>query len=93
MIYILEFDRPLHHARYYLGWTKDEYTLPARLKHHANGTGAAICRAAVEQGISFKCIATFPGTRHDERRLKQYKNTPRLVRRLRAGTLRLEICQ
>jgi predicted GIY-YIG superfamily endonuclease len=81
MIYILEFDRPLHHARYYIGWTKDEYTLPARLKHHQNGQGAAITRAAAQQGISWRLVWTMEGDKHIERQLKRQKNTPRLVKR------------
>lgn len=92
MIYILEFERPIsdrHSARFYIGWAKDDTTFTARLKHHANGTGAAFCRAAAERGIGFRVVAMLPGSKEDERKLKNYKNTPRLVERLRRGTLRL----
>lgn len=89
MIYILEFDRKISgRAGYYIGWAKN---LEIRLQHHANGTGAALCREALRQGIAWRVVATIPGTRQGERRLKNYKNTPRLVKRLQAGTLRLEM--
>ncbi|GIL09296.1 MAG: hypothetical protein BroJett033_8070 [Chloroflexota bacterium] len=55
MIYILEFERPIsdrHSARFYIGWAKDDTTFTARLKHHANGTGAAFCRAAKRTSAS-----------------------------------------
>lgn len=90
MLYILEFDRPLGNphnprgmARFYLGWCKDGQ-LKRRLAEHRAGTGAAITRAAVAQGIGFEVVITLPGTRKDERRLKNLKNTPKLVRRLLA---------
>jgi predicted GIY-YIG superfamily endonuclease len=89
MIYILEFDRKISgRAGYYIGWTTN---LDARLRHHANGTGAALCRAALRQGIGWRVVVTFCGSRDDERRLKNYKNTPRLIKRFQAGTLRLEM--
>lgn len=94
MIYILEFDQPINPgrpARYYIGWAKDDMTFTARLKHHANGTGSAFCRAAAERGIGFTVVAMMPGSREDERRLKRQKNTPRIVERYRKGTLRYDM--
>ncbi|KKN01203.1 hypothetical protein LCGC14_1130170 [marine sediment metagenome] len=86
MIYILEFsafvgnpDNPRGRARYYLGWCRDD-RLGTRLRQHAKGRGAAITRAAIENGITFKVALLIPhGTRKDERRLKKWKNHRRVI--------------
>jgi putative endonuclease len=87
-IYILEFQTPLgnekHQARYYLGYCDN---LERRLKEHEQGKGAAITRACVERGISFKVVAYFPGDRTLERRLKNQKNTARIVANYRRGVI------
>lgn len=92
MIYILEFDQPLgtarHCARFYLGYCDDD-RLPDRLAEHHAGRGAAMTRFAVLNGIGFKVVATLPGDRRVERLLKRRKNTPRIVDRLKRGTLTL----
>lgn len=77
MIYILEFSRPMHHARFYVGFCEDD-RLTERLKDHNSGRGAAITRAARQQGIELILVATLEGDRRKERQ----KNTPRLVRNL-----------
>ncbi len=89
MIYILEFERPLGNthnprgqARYYIGYCEDD-RLNQRLAEHRRGTGAAITRAAKAQGIKFTLAMSFEGTREDERRLKNMKNTPKFVERYR----------
>jgi hypothetical protein len=46
-------------------------------------------RAAVDRGIGFEVVATMPGDRTTERRLKKQKNTRRIVERMQRGTLRL----
>jgi predicted GIY-YIG superfamily endonuclease len=82
MLYIIEFSPPLKHAKYYLGYCADD-GLARRFEQHLTGNGAAICRAAVMEGIRLRIVATLPGYRDEERRLKRQKNTPRLVRQLR----------
>ncbi len=86
MIYILEFSQPLgndrHSAQYYLGYCEDD-RFQMRLKEHHMGAGAAITRAAVQRGLGLRVVATFPGDRELERKLKRQKNTPRLVKRLK----------
>lgn len=83
MVYILEFDQPLKHARYYIGYC-DDSKFNARMRHHERGTGARITAAARREGIAWHCIATFEGAGRDfERALKNKKNTPRLVQKLR----------
>lgn len=81
-VYLLHFDKPLGNpantralARHYLGWAVD---LDKRLNDHRAGRGAAITRAALEQGISFACVATWPGDYLLERHLKALKSGPRL---------------
>lgn len=85
MIYILQFSEPLgsarHQASFYVGYCEDN-RLEQRFREHLKGEGAAITRAALKRGISFRVLATLPGTREDERKLKRQKNTPRIVRRL-----------
>lgn len=80
-IYIIEFSRPLSHARYYVGWTFQP--VDERLKQHEAGQGAKITAAAVAAGIKLRVIYTVRGTRSDERRIKIKKNTPRYVASLR----------
>lgn len=77
-VYVLCFDRPLGNtenprgmARHYAGWATD---LPARIAEHQAGCGAAITRAAVERGISWR-IFCWPGTLRLEHWLKQRKAT------------------
>lgn len=89
MVYILEFKTPLgtarHAARYYIGWCEDD-RFNARMRHHANGTGARITAAAAARGIGFEVVWVFEGAdRKFERRLKNQKNTPRIVRDLMKG--------
>ncbi len=90
MIYILEFSAPLGdvnnprgQARYYIGFCSDDRDLADRLAEHRAGWGAAMCRAANQRGITYQVVATLPGDRAEERRLKRQKNTPRIVRRLK----------
>jgi hypothetical protein len=50
MIYLLHYDRPLHHAQHYLGFTDD---LDARTARHLNGFGGRLPAVFLELGISF----------------------------------------
>jgi predicted GIY-YIG superfamily endonuclease len=73
-IYLLHFDEPFGHARHYLGWASN---LDGRLWHHANGTGANLLRHVRRAGISWRLAATWPGTRNDERRMKNHGHARR----------------
>ena len=77
MVYILHLNTPLAHARHYVGWSKNEQTLSARLDHHATGHGARFTKVCVERGITWQLAATLPGDRNDERALKNKKHTAR----------------
>jgi len=74
-VYVIHFNSPLSHARHYVGWTND---LEARMERHEKGQGARLLEVLRERGIGWRLAATFPGTRHDERRIKNAKNTPRI---------------
>lgn len=87
IIYILRIVPRFWHAQYYVGWCKTN-GLWNRLKQHRTGKGAHITKAAVSQGHRLELVAEFPGTRDDERRIKNRKNTPAFVRQLeRRGLL------
>lgn len=86
-IYILHFDAPIsdgHTTQHYVGWAAD---LDARISAHAAGRGARLTQVAKERGIGFEVVASFPGTRADERRIKQQKHTKRLCPFCRAERL------
>lgn len=72
-IYLLHFDRPLHHAKHYLGWAKDDPM--DRVNDHLAGLSrVAIMRAAVAAGIHVELVRTWPADRTTERKLKNRKN-------------------
>lgn len=78
LIYLLHFARPIsdaHTCQHYLGWCRD---LPARMAAHRAGTGARLTQVALERGIDFEVVRTWPGSREFERRLKERKEGPRL---------------
>lgn len=77
-VYILHFDAPIsdsHTTAHYVGFTTD---LEARIELHRKGRGARLTQVAAQRGIAFSVVATFPGTRADERRIKNQKSTPTL---------------
>lgn len=76
VVYLLHFDEKLaDHAQHYIGFTSN---LSERLKRHARGQGAAIVRAAHDEGIKITLVATWTGNRSYERMLKNRKNARRL---------------
>lgn len=84
-IYLLCFSARFKHAGHYLGWASD---LEARLTEHRNRTGARLVAVIIEAGLTFFCARTWEGTRADERRLKNRKETPRLCPRCNKLALR-----
>lgn len=74
-VYLLHFDRPLSHARHYMGWTSG---LHERLAAHRDGRGARLTAVLREVGIGWKLARAWRGGRTDERRLKRRKEAPRL---------------
>jgi predicted GIY-YIG superfamily endonuclease len=74
MIYLLHLDRPLGHARHYVGYAAD---VGKRLEEHRAGRGARMLAVAAERGIGFELVRVWPGGREEERRLKRQHNAPR----------------
>jgi hypothetical protein len=60
------------YARHYIGWTRD---LKTRMAEHRAGTGSPLIRAALAAGVRVDIVATMPGSRYLERRLKRWKKT------------------
>ncbi len=82
-IYLLHFDSPVGDpkkpngsAQHYLGWTSR--TPEIRLIEHQKGMGCPLVEHAHNEGIDIEIARTWAGTRDDERKLKNRKNTPRL---------------
>jgi hypothetical protein len=72
VIYILHIDPPLHHARHYVGWTKDA-DVSRRVGQHLNQTGrrpSPLVGAALAAGCTVTLAAVLEGDRALERRLK-----------------------
>lgn len=66
---------PTHPCQHYLGWTNNLYQCMA---DHRAGLGARLTQVAVERGIPFTVVRTWPGDRAFERVLKALKNGRRL---------------
>lgn len=77
MIYLIHLDRPLGHAKHYLGYTEAE-TVTARFQRHKSGYGARLLAAANELGIDYSVVRVWEGSKKLERRLKRRKNSPDL---------------
>lgn len=72
MVYLLHFSAAIGgHARHYVGWTSD---LTARLEVHRAGNGARLTRAAARLQIAMEVVASWPGTRSLEAKIKRQGN-------------------
>lgn len=74
LIYLLHFDRPFGHAAHYMGWSS---WLDRRLLNHQIGAGANLLRHAKAAGVTWTLAAVWPGTRSDERRMKNHGHARR----------------
>ncbi len=74
-VYLIHFDKPLHHAKHYLGFSED---LPGRIQKHRNGQGAAFMRAIAKEQISWHISRIWDGDRTFERMLKDQHNASHL---------------
>ncbi|MCB9053359.1 MAG: endonuclease [Lewinellaceae bacterium] len=77
MVYIVHFERPLHHARHYVGQVDRPEQLEKRIQEHRAGRGARILEACNQRKILYRVVRTFKGGRTKERALKNRKETPR----------------
>jgi predicted GIY-YIG superfamily endonuclease len=77
-IYLLHFDRPLSHARHYVGYT-DDPTPDRRIARHRQGRGSKLMAAVVQAGITFSVARVWSDANRDqERQIKKGKNAPKL---------------
>jgi len=86
-IYLLHFSRPLGHARHYLGWASN---LKRRLWVQRRGGphAAKILQATHAAGIRLTLVATWTGTRDDERRMKRNNDRARACPKCRNRVLK-----
>jgi predicted GIY-YIG superfamily endonuclease len=82
IVYLIHFNKPLAHARHYLGSTDG---LERRLHEHEQGNGSKLLAAVARAGIPWQLARTWPGDRAWERRLKRYKKSRRLCPICSAG--------
>jgi hypothetical protein len=66
-VYLLHFDRPLAHARHYVGVALDG-NVDRRLAEHLAGQGSPLVRAVVAAGIRVDLVLSAQGDRKLERR-------------------------
>lgn len=78
MIYLIHFDKPLAHARHYIGMVASHEHLERRMHQHRTGRGAKLLDACNRAGIPYRVVRTMNGGRLRERRLKNRKNGPKL---------------
>lgn len=71
-LYLIHLETPVCHASHYLGFTSR--TPEQRFEDHASGRGARLTAAAAKRNIAMKIVWTGPGTRSDERKLKNRSN-------------------
>jgi predicted GIY-YIG superfamily endonuclease len=85
-VYCLMFERPIGDignphgsAQTYIGYCADG-RVSDRLSEHRSGRGATLTRYAHEMGIEYRTVFVIAGgTRAMERKMKQYKNTKKLI--------------
>lgn len=73
-VYLIHFERRLHHAGHYLGYTHD---LEARMKQHRAGVGAKLIDAIQREGIAWEVVRVWDGGYDLELALKAAHNGPR----------------
>lgn len=75
--YLIHLDRPIGHAQHYSGFAVD---LPARLRHHKDGTGARLLAVARERGIGWSLARVWERvTPRQEQRIKHRKGSIRAL--------------
>ena len=75
-VYLIHFDKPLKHARHYLGYSKDD--VRGRVQKHRTGNGARLMEAARKNGISWHVSRIWEGDYELEHILKRQHNARHL---------------
>jgi predicted GIY-YIG superfamily endonuclease len=70
-VYLLHFNKPYYHAQHYIGYSDQ---LDKRITDHLCGMGARLIEVITIAGIEWRCVRTWPGDRHLERKLKNWHN-------------------
>jgi predicted GIY-YIG superfamily endonuclease len=66
--YLLHFERAVHGAQHYLGWSVD---ITRRVHTHLSGRGARLVRQALRAGVGVELVRVWPAAdRRQERLLK-----------------------
>lgn len=77
-VYMLHFSEPVGgdstrgKAQHYVGWTNRDPQ--DRLDYHIKGFGSPLVEEAVKQGVHIDMVWAIPGTKNDERAIKDSKN-------------------
>lgn len=79
-VYLIHFERALHHARHYVGYTAME-SVEARLARHRDGRGARLLAACNAAGIGYEIVRVWPfgdipSAKAQEKRLKRAGRNP-----------------
>lgn len=79
MVYLIHLERPLAHARHYIGYAKDDWNLWLRLQHHRGGNGSRFLKAVVHADIPFYIVRIWEnGSQDFERKLKRRGSAKRI---------------
>lgn len=79
MVYLIHFETPLHHAKHYIGWTRNKRTFVKRIEYHRNGHGAKILNACNKMGIDWDVSRVWDdGDTGLEKRLKRWHKSSQL---------------
>ena len=70
LIYLIHFEKPLAHARHYIGFVDKPRNLMNRMAYHKAGRGSKLMKAVTEAGIDWGIVRKWEGDRHMERRKK-----------------------
>ena len=77
-VYVIHFEPSFKHARHYVGFTKRTDYME-RINEHKEGKGSKLTQAAVKAGCKVQLVVVIEdATRHDERAIKNRKNTPKM---------------
>ena len=71
-VYLIHFDRPIKHARHYLGYSKND--VRGRVQKHRAGNGARLMEAVRKKDISWHVSRVWDGDYELERMLKDRHN-------------------
>ncbi len=72
--YLLHFDRKVHGAQHYLGWSVH---IARRLRQHLKGDGARLVRQALRAGINVELVRVWTAADRTQERALKKSRTPK----------------